>query len=228
MLPVLLLVGVGLMFGPAVLKSADSGLTPEQQLAEAERLAWLKNWSKAEPFFAVAETGFTARGDRRNALFAKISRIRAELPRRALAATSDELAALLDEPLVQADSDLKLRCLVVKGDVDLDHDVELAHRDWTEARAVAEQLGHKAWVNRADGELGIVAFLRGDSRTAVMNLLRALQRAEALGDVAGQIRYLSIVGNGMTEFGRAEQALPMFDKAIALCVRLLKKFEIIR
>src|ERR1035441_6971827 len=45
-------------------------------LAEADRLAWLKNWSRAEPLFSKAGEMFTAAGDERNALYARISAIR--------------------------------------------------------------------------------------------------------------------------------------------------------
>ena len=75
-------------------------------------------------------------GDRRNALFAHISGIRAELQRLPLLETSELLANELENPLVQSDARLRLRCLVVKGDVDLDMDTDLAKRDWTEARSL--------------------------------------------------------------------------------------------
>jgi hypothetical protein len=41
---------------------------PRQLLAEGDRLAWLKNWQAAEPFFARAEAVFRENGDRRNEL----------------------------------------------------------------------------------------------------------------------------------------------------------------
>ncbi|HTT17784.1 MAG TPA: hypothetical protein VMG82_02500, partial [Candidatus Sulfotelmatobacter sp.] len=102
-------------------------------LAEGDRLAWLKNWQAAEPFFAKAETLFRAAGDRRNELYAQISRIRGELQRRGLFETSTQLDSILDDPLLKNDPQLRLRCLTVKGDVDLDFDTDLAARDWTEA-----------------------------------------------------------------------------------------------
>ena len=42
-------------------------------LAEADRLAWLKNWSRAEPLFSKAEQLFAAAGDERSALYARVS-----------------------------------------------------------------------------------------------------------------------------------------------------------
>ena len=40
--------------------------TAADLLAEADRLAWLKNWSRAEPLFSRAEEMFSAVGDERN------------------------------------------------------------------------------------------------------------------------------------------------------------------
>src|SRR5580698_3856309 len=46
----------------------------ERLLADGDRLAWLKNWQAAEPFFEKAEILFRERGDKRNELYARISR----------------------------------------------------------------------------------------------------------------------------------------------------------
>jgi tetratricopeptide (TPR) repeat protein len=129
---------------------------------------------------------------------------------------SQELANTLDNPLTQNDLPLRLRCLVVKGDVDLDFDTELAERDWTEALSIATKLNDPAWINRANGELGIIAFLHGDSRTATLRVAGALMQARKLNDVGAQIRYLTLFGNGLVELQRSEQSLGMFDEAIGL------------
>src|SRR5437016_3364044 len=89
--------------------------TAMDMLAEADRLAWLKNWSRAEPLFSKAEQMFTAAGDERNALYARISAIRGRLPQLRLIEVSQTLSDYLDDPIVQNDPKLKLRCLVVKG-----------------------------------------------------------------------------------------------------------------
>jgi hypothetical protein len=57
---------------------AQPGRVPDQLLKEAERLFLLDNWGRAQPLFAKAERLFLERGDGRNALFAKISRLRAD------------------------------------------------------------------------------------------------------------------------------------------------------
>jgi tetratricopeptide (TPR) repeat protein len=188
----------------------------DRLLAEGERLAWLKNWQAAEPYFARAEAAFRNAGNARNALYAEISRLRGELPKLSLIETSELLAERLDDPLMAQDLRLRLRCLVVKGDVDLDLDTELAERDWAEALEVATQLKDAAWMNRASGELGIISFLHGDSRKATLMVAGALTKAQALNDVGAQIRYLTLIGDGLVEWQRYEPSLKMFDQAIDL------------
>ena len=128
--------------------------TAADLLAEADRLAWLKNWSRAEPLFLRAEEMFSAAGDERNALYSRISAIRGRLPQLPLIEVSQTLSDYLGTPLVQNDTKLKLRCLVVKGDVDMDFDDGLAQEDWTAALALAKSLKDPDWEARATGELG--------------------------------------------------------------------------
>ena len=213
----LLLVLAGAHISAALLFADDAD--PEKLLAEGERLAWLKNWTKAEPIFAQAERLFAERGDRRNELYARISKLRGQLPQMANVDVSRVLGDLLVDPLVKSDQRLRLRCLVVKGDTDLDMDVALAERDWTEALALAKALGEKGWVSRATGELGIVAFLEGDTSGALTKVGTALLEAHASNDAAAELRYLTLVGGGMTEFGRPEQALVYFDRALSVAQR---------
>lgn len=53
---------------------------------------------------------------------------------------------------------------------------------------MAEKLGDSAWANRAQGELGLVAFLLGDINSAVIKLGQALKVAESNRDVASLVR----------------------------------------
>src|SRR5580704_12676978 len=53
---------------------------PDKLLQDADRLAWLKNWTRAEPLYADAERLFAERGDQRNALYASVNKLRAQLP----------------------------------------------------------------------------------------------------------------------------------------------------
>src|SRR6266567_2280053 len=59
---------------------------PRALLAEAERLALLGNWAKARPLFAEAEQKYSQRGDERDALRARIGRLRCDVERTSYAA----------------------------------------------------------------------------------------------------------------------------------------------
>ena len=133
---VLAVYAVVFVLGHSAFGQADDA---ERLLADGDRLAWLKNWQAAEPFFEKAEVLFRERGDKRNELYARISRMRGQLPSRGLFETSTYLASVLDDPLTRDDARLRLRCLTVKGDVDLDFDTALAARDWTEVLSIAKQ-----------------------------------------------------------------------------------------
>src|SRR5713226_4756299 len=60
-----------------LLLDADASNNPEILLAEANRLAWLFNWPKAEPLYVRAEKLFKEKGDTRNEIYARVGRIRA-------------------------------------------------------------------------------------------------------------------------------------------------------
>jgi len=207
-----------IVLGVALTAVSLCGDAPEgnRLLTEGERLAWLKNWQAAEPYFARAEAAFNKAGDTRDALYSEISRLRGELPKLSLIKTSELLAEKLDDPLMAQDLRLRLRCLVVKGDVDLDLDAELAERDWTEALEIATKLKDEAWMNRATGELGIISFLDGDSRKATLMVAGALTKAQTLKDLGAEVRYLALIGEGLVQWQRYEPALKMFDQAIDL------------
>lgn len=194
------------------LPTAHSG--PAELLKEADRLAWLRAWTTAGPLFAQAEREFVAAGDQRNALYAKISHLRSELPRLAVPAASATLADYLDHPLVRSDDRLRLRCLVIKGETDEDLDPTSAAQSWREAQAIAERLGDAAWANRAKGELGVTAFLLGDVGSSVIALGEALKTAQANGDLSSQVRWLTLFGQGYLQLGRPQEALDFFDRAL--------------
>ncbi len=104
------------VLGTAVQAAAE----PSHLLQEADRLAWLRAWTAAAPLYAEAERQFVKSGDQRNALYARIGHLRAQLPRLAVPDVSAQLEEYLDLPLVQTDERLRLRCLVIKGEVDED------------------------------------------------------------------------------------------------------------
>lgn len=208
---------VCLLVSLVLLTSSIQGqtLSPAEALAKADRLADLRAWARAEPFFIDAEKGFFQAGDSRNALYAKLGRIRGELPRRSIAEVSQELADILETPLAMSDDRIRLRCLVLKGETDEDFDALLAEQDWKEALSVAKRLNDELWMNRANGELGLVAALQGKTSEGLFLLASALKKAEESKDLASVVRWLSIIGSGFIQFGRPEEALKYFDRALA-------------
>ena len=86
--------------------------TAQDMLDHALHLADLYNWDDAGKDFAEAEKLFLAAGDQRNALYAKLGRIRSTVDQRALPTTAAQLASELDNnPLLQTDKQLRLFCL---------------------------------------------------------------------------------------------------------------------
>lgn len=193
-------------------------LDPYKMLKEAERLFWLDNWVKARPLYTQCEKDLRQKGDIKNALLAKFSRLRADSESvLSYPEVSRLLAEDLTNPIVQKNPQLRLRCLIVKATADLSiNDPINSGRNWTEALALARQLGEKGWEERALGELGIVAFLKGETAKAVELNEMAYSAAKAVRDVAGQVRARSLKGVGLVEQGRYEAALPFLDEAIAI------------
>jgi hypothetical protein len=147
----------------ALLASVQSTSDPDALIKQAERLVWLSNWARAAPLSAEAERLFTTRGDQRNALFAQVNQLRAQFPTLSAAESSRQLVEYVENPIVQTDDQLWLRCLVIKGDADLNLDPDRAAESSQSAYDLAKRLGEQGWANRADGELGIATFLQGDA-----------------------------------------------------------------
>ena len=85
-------------------------------LARAFVFADLYNWADAAPAFTQAEKLFAAAGDQRNALYARLGRIRSNIEReqQPLPIVSAQLAVELeDNPLLQNDNELRMFCLIV-------------------------------------------------------------------------------------------------------------------
>jgi CHAT domain-containing protein len=187
---------------------------PQVLLVEANRLAWVFNWPKAEPFYARAEELFKEKGDTRNEIYARVGRIRAQSETMSWVDVSQMLGQQLELPTVKGDLELRLWCLAAKGYTDLEINPASAKHAWTEARQIAHTLGEAQWEARAEGELGIIAFLEGDSRHAATMVGDALLSAMASGDEGGQVRMLEMLGNGFNEAKRYGEALAFFERAI--------------
>lgn len=187
---------------------------PAQLLAQAEPLADLYNWYNAQPLYAEAEAAFRRAGDQRNALFAQVSRLRGEMQVRSLSELVENIDSILATDVAKSDNRLQLRCLVVRGDVDLEIDAPAAKDDWEAALALAAEMDDRKWQSRAKGELGMIAFMLGDEGTALSQVSQALMTASTSGDIGAEIRYYAAIATGLKLSGRYAQALPYFDRAL--------------
>ena len=172
-----------------------------ERLQEADRLAWLTDWYSALPIYSEVERAALKAGSRRDAMYAKFGRLPGQMQTLPLPNISEQIAADLESPIAKRDPKLRLRGLTVKGDIDLEWDIQSAHRDWQQARELARELGDKARENRANGELGIIAFLKGNTGEATKLVQQALQVATQSGDVGGQLRYMGTIANGLVLAG---------------------------
>ena len=187
----------------------------EARLQEADRRAWLTDWYGALEIYSDVEKRATAAGDKRDAIYAKFGRLRGQMQQMSLANASEQIAADLETPLAKRDSRLRLRGLTVKGDIDLEWDVLAAKRDWQQVKQLAVDLGDRGWENRANGELGMIAFLMGNTGEATTLVRNALETATKSGDVGGQLRYMGAVANGLLLAGYTPLAMGYVDRALA-------------
>ena len=196
------------------LRAQDAAIA-NAKLEHALHLADLYNWDDARVDFAAAEQLFQAAGDERNALYAKLGRIRSTADQRVLPTTATWLATELErEPLLQSDKQLRLFCLVVKGDIDGEIDAGSMREDWQQVQELALQLGDTKWQYRALAELGIAAFYNGDLATAGKNVATALAAATQARDAGAQVVFLTALGIGMRESHMNAEAIAYFDKAL--------------
>jgi CHAT domain-containing protein len=212
-------------WGPFSFESAEAkvkeeavllnGHDPQRMLAEANRFYWGHNLPLALPLYQRAESLFTQAHDARDALYAKIGVMRSG-DETSFPDLSAFIATQLRNPLVQDDPFLRLWCLGVKGDADEELNVNAAERDWDQVESLANKLGQKEWANRARGELGLVAYLRGDYRTAVARIGKALLTAIWERDDGTEVRHLELVGNGLNGLNRQAEAMEFFDRAIRI------------
>lgn len=183
-------------------------------LAEADQLSWLGNWFAAAPLYGTAEAKFHSVGDFDKEAYAHIGVIRAEAVHTPYDQVLSALDATLKEPSVARNLRLRMWCLAQKASTEIDIDSNAAKRDWTEVRDLATRLGEEQWTARADGELGLIAFLNGDTAEAVSLLGKSIFSAYRTGDTASQIRLLTLLGLGFNEEQRYSEALTLFKHAI--------------
>ena len=201
---------LGLLTLPAWQKAKPPAVEPAVE--QFQRLVWLNNWIDAAEMLqrdTKLATGLPA-------AFADAVMLRGNLEKTSLPNASARIAHLLRDDAVRVSPELRLQLLAIKGDIEFQIDLRGAEAAWEEARSLAISSGSAAWANRAKGELGTIAFLRGQVARALNYVAFAYLNAEYLGDVAAQIRYRTALGEGLAEFGRSEDALKFFERALNL------------
>ena len=191
--------------------------TPEAVLQRGLYLSDLYNWTAARPYLIKAKQLFESSGDKRNALYADCAAIRAGADPIPMMERSYQLAQeLAANPILQSDKELRMFCLVAKGDVDGEADSAAMRRDWTEVGALARELGNAKWQYRALGQLGFADFYDGDLPGAQKKVAEALIGATTIKDIGGEIFFLSTTATGLVTQGMNDQTLQYADRAIAL------------
>jgi hypothetical protein len=185
-----------------------------EMLNQADRFADAGNWNKARDLYARGEELFRAQGDTRGELYAKFGRLHRDVEAGSYSRVLKQVELDLANPIVQADPQLKIRALALKGTIELNLDTAGAQKDFLEIREVAKSIGDQKWQNRAAGQLGIAAGLNGDIGTAAVALFGALSKAAAMHDVAAQVTFSVWLANGMSVHGMGDKAIQILDRAI--------------
>jgi CHAT domain-containing protein len=191
----------------------------KELLARALHLADLYNWADAAPAFTEAEHLFVSAGDQRNALYARLGRIRSNIEReqQTLPLVAAQLAeGLEDDPLLQNDRELRMFCFIVKGDIDTEINSGAMRHDSEQIQILAQDLRNTKWQYRALAQLGVAAFYDADLETARKNIGSALAAATKYGDSGAQIRFLTILANGLLRSKMYEQAFAYAENAIKI------------
>jgi CHAT domain-containing protein len=213
-LGVILLLFSCLVLFVALLPAASRANEPTQLIARADRLAWLANWQRAGELYARAEQLAILEGDKRNQLYAQCGALRSGLGMESVPQTNAELTRILEDPIAERDSRLRMRCLSTKGDILREDYPDSAAQAWQEVLNLAKGLNDNGWQARARAELGIIAFMDGDTAKARELLRSALMSAFWRADLPTLVIYGSIVGNGFAEMGRAGEALNYCNRAL--------------
>ena len=189
--------------------------SPTATLAEADQMAFNNNWISAAPLYQRAEEASLREGHAGAALYAQASQIPAIMGSRPLPALIAGANQLLNKPAAN-DPYVRLRILTVKGMLELEYDAGLAKQTWAQVEDLANRGRDYRLASRASGEQGILAFLLGNVDEASRRVKRAYLTAKILRDRPAEVRYASLIGRGIVEFGRYQESLNYLDSAISI------------
>ena len=184
---------------------------PRSDADTFHRLVWLNNWIEAA---ALLER--TSPRPAVDPLLAQAVMLRGNLEKIALPTAGAEIAAIIEKAGANENPSVFLQLLAIKGDIEFQLDLSRAEATWMQVQELANKAGPSEWKARANGELGAIAFLKGQPIRALNLVARAYLAAELNGDVAAQIRLRTALGEGLAEFGRNDDALQFFQRALDL------------
>src|SRR4051794_10233641 len=185
---------------------------PSALLLQADLFADQGNWQRAHQLYASAEAEFKGIGDHRQELYARFGRLHGDAEVGSYSAVREKVIADMQDPVVEADPELKIRGLALLGTIDLNLNTAGALDDWTQVLVIAKTIGDKKWQNRANGQLGLVAGLNGDIGAAGIALYQAITQADQIGDVAAQVHFATWLANGLAVNGMADRALELVNR----------------
>jgi len=125
---------------------------------------------------------FERTGNHRNAAYACIGRLRAELGTRSYEEIARDLERELQTPVVDGDPRLKLLGFAAKGYRDIEINAPTAKQDWEQVLTLARQLSDKKWTSRAEQCVrdGLAASAQIGDRYYLPRDLNALAELEAI------------------------------------------------
>ncbi len=145
----------------------------------------------------------------------KSSQIPAVMQSEPLATLIDRTGAMLRRPGAN-DPRVHIRILTIKGMLELEYDAALAKTTWSQVEREARSMREYRLASRASGEQGILAFLLGDVAEATSRVKNAYFASILLFDRPARVRYASMIGRGIVEFGRYQESLKYLNEAISI------------
>lgn len=102
----------------------------------------------------------------------------------------------------------------------MDGDLSAAEDKYAQARALAQRCADEHILGEIDQNLGILATIRGDARTALSWYEAALRHHRAAGSDAGIAGVLNNLGMLHVDLGRLDEAAAYFEEALYFASRL--------
>jgi CHAT domain-containing protein len=207
---------MALLLATTLSRSTGPEIPTLDSFERAKYFAWLDNWAEASRLLDQLKRSGRLPDNGATRLLDRAVGIRGNIESLPLPSSAEALGAMASSEIARKNPGVRLQILAMQGDVEFQYDLAAAEKTWTEVCQLASSLGQRRWAARAEGELGTIAFLKGESFTALKMVSEAYLKAEISGDIAAQIKQLTALGEGLAEFGRPADAIRFFNKALAL------------